>query len=66
MEIVLLELSSYFTTIMHAVPSFLMWLAVVTVTAALLVYNRIVEELTGLLQQTHDDDGEDRDNGRNA
>lgn len=66
MEILMLELSTYASTIVHTVLSFVMWLAVVTATAALLVYSRIVEELTGLLQQVHDDDREDRDNGRDA
>lgn len=56
MESLMIELSTYATTLIHTVLSFILWLAVVTATAALLVYNRIVEELTDLMQQVRDDE----------
>lgn len=68
MEMIFFDLAAYASTIVHAVLSFVAWLVVVTVTAALLVYNRVVDELTGMMREASISvrEREDHDNGRDA
>lgn len=59
MEIVLLELTTYASTILHAIMSFMLWLAVIVTTAAVLVYNRVTKELMAMLHMS-EEEREDR------
>lgn len=45
MEYILFELATYLTGAVHAILSFVLWLAVITFTAAVLVFNRVSEGL---------------------
>lgn len=59
MEIILLELSTYASSVFHAIASFLLWLAVLVGTAAVLVYNRVTKELMEMLHMS-EEEREDR------
>lgn len=49
MEWLLLDISGHLATAAHAIVTFVVWLTVLTITALVLVYNRIAKQIADIL-----------------